>query len=109
VPAGKVVRIVTTATDVIHAFDIPSFRGECELTRRDAGTKSMVFKADAPGTYYGQCAKICGFDHAYMPIEIKVLTPEDYAVWNEGAKKQFGALEAPASTRLAASTLNTAR
>jgi cytochrome c oxidase subunit 2 len=107
VPAGKVVRIVTTATDVIHAFYIPSFGVNVNAT--PGRLNEVWFKANAPGTYYGQCAKICGFDHAYMPIEVKVLSPEDYAVWNEGAKKQFGALDAPTPTHLAAINPNSAR
>lgn len=99
VPAGKVVRVITTATDVIHAFYIPSFGVNVNAT--PGRLNEVWFKVNEPGTYYGQCAKICGFDHAYMPIEIKALAPEEFAAWTEAAKKQYGALDGGAATRLA--------
>ncbi len=107
VPVGKVVRIVTTATDVIHAFYIPSFGVNVNAT--PGRLNEVWFKATAPGTYFGQCAKICGFDHAYMPIEIKVLSAEEFDAWSQGAKKQFGANDTKSSTHLAALTTDTTR
>ncbi len=100
VPAGKVVRIVTTATDVIHAFFIPSFGVNVNAT--PGRLNEVWFKVNEPGTYYGQCAKICGFDHAYMPIEVRALSEQDFAAWEQSAKKQFGALDTPSVTKLAA-------
>jgi cytochrome c oxidase subunit 2 len=100
VPAGKVVRIVTTATDVIHAFFIPSFG--VNVNAMPGRLNEVWFKVNEPGTYYGQCAKICGFDHAYMPIEVRALSEQDFAAWEQSAKKQFGAIDTPSVTKLAA-------
>jgi cytochrome c oxidase subunit 2 len=91
VPVGKVVRLLVTAADVIHSFTVPSFG-----IRIDAVPGRMNetwFKAERVGTYYGQCSKLCGKDHAFMPIAIKVVSPEDYAAWLVEAKQKFAAAE----------------
>ncbi len=107
VPVGKVIRVVTTSTDVIHAFFIPSFGVNVNAT--PGRLNEVWFKANEPGTYFGQCAKICGFDHAYMPIEIKVVSSEEFQAWSENAKKQFGVADSAPSTKLAAATAAQAR
>jgi len=87
VPAGKVVHVLVTAADVIHSFVIQSFG-----VRIDAVPGRMNetwFKAEKEGVYYGQCSKICGQDHAFMPIAFRVVSPEAYAAWIAGAKKKF--------------------
>lgn len=87
VPVGKVVHVQVTAADVIHSFAIPSFG-----VRVDAVPGRMNetwFKAEREGIYYGQCSKLCGKDHAYMPIAFRVVSEEDYAKWLEEAKKKF--------------------
>jgi cytochrome c oxidase subunit II len=87
VPVGKVVHLEVTASDVIHAFAIPSFG-----IRIDAVPGRMNetwFKAEREGIYYGQCSKICGKDHSDMPIAIRVVSEENYAAWLAEASKKF--------------------
>lgn len=87
VPVGKTVRLLVTAADVIHSFTIPSFG-----IRIDAVPGRMNetwFKAEREGVYYGQCSKLCGKDHAYMPIAVRVVSPENYAAWLAEAAKKF--------------------
>jgi cytochrome c oxidase subunit II len=89
VPANKKVRIVLTATDVIHAFMVPSFG-----IKQDAipgFVRDTWFRAEKTGDYYGQCAELCGKEHAYMPIHVKVLSQEDYTKWVEGKLKEMRA------------------
>jgi cytochrome c oxidase subunit 2 len=87
VPVGKVVHVLVTGADVIHSFTVPSFG-----VRIDAVPGRMNetwFKAEKEGTYYGQCSKLCGKDHAFMPIAFKVVSPEAYTAWLNDAKKKF--------------------
>ncbi|ACK50206.1 cytochrome c oxidase, subunit II [Methylocella silvestris BL2] len=89
VPVGKVVHMLVTGADVIHSFTIPSFG-----IRIDAVPGRMNetwFKAEREGIYYGQCSKLCGKDHAYMPIAIRVVSPETYSAWLVSAAKKFAA------------------
>ena len=89
VPVDKKVRIITTANDVIHAWMIPAFGDKQDAIpgfERDAW-----FRAEKTGDYYGQCAELCGKEHAYMPIHVKVLSQEDYAAWVAGKKKELAA------------------
>ncbi len=79
VPVGKKVRIITTAVDVIHAWMIPAFG-----VKQDAipgFVRDTWFKAEKTGMYYGQCAELCGKEHAYMPINVKVVSAEEYSAW----------------------------
>ena len=79
VPAGKKVRLLITANDVIHGWYVP------QLGINQYGIPGFVkdtwFKADKPGTYRGQCSQICGKEHGYMPIVVVAKSPEDYATW----------------------------
>ena len=87
VPVNKIVRLQITAKDVIHSFVIQSFG-----IRMDAvpgRLNETWFKAEQEGIYYGQCSKLCGKDHAYMPIAIRVVSPEKYAAWLADSKKKF--------------------
>ena len=89
VPVGKKVRIITTANDVIHAWAIPAFG-----VKQDAipgFVRDNWFRADKTGDFYGQCMELCGKEHAYMPIHVKVLSAEDYAKWVDGEKKKLAA------------------
>ncbi len=89
VPVGKKVRIITTANDVIHAWMIPAFG-----VKQDAipgFVRDNWFRADKTGDFYGQCVELCGKEHAYMPIHVKVLSAEDYSKWVEGEKKKLAA------------------
>jgi len=89
VPVGKKVRLITTANDVIHAYYVPS------LGIQQAAIPGFVrdtwFSADKVGLYYGQCSQLCGKEHAYMPIQVKVVSSEDYSKWVEGEKKKMAA------------------
>lgn len=79
VPVNKVVRVQITASDVIHSWALPAFGVKIDAV---PGTLNETwFKAERTGTFYGQCSEICGIRHAFMPIEIKVVTDAEYAAW----------------------------
>jgi len=85
VPVGKKVRIITTAADVIHSWGVPAFG-----IKQDAVpgfTRDTWFKAEKTGMFYGQCVELCGKEHAYMPINVKVVTAEEYTAWVAEQKK----------------------
>ena len=89
VPINKKVRMITTSNDVIHAWMVPSFG-----VKQDAipgFVRDTWFRAEKLGDYYGQCAELCGKEHAYMPIHVKVVSAEDYAVWVSGEMKKLAA------------------
>jgi cytochrome c oxidase subunit 2 len=94
VPVGKKIRVITTANDVIHAFAVNSLG-----IKQDAipgFVRDTWFRAEKVGTYYGQCQELCGKEHAYMPIQVKVLSAEDYAKWvGEEKKKQAAKADDP--------------
>lgn len=100
VPVGKVVRLQVTAADVIHKFALPAFG--LKLDAIPGRLNETWFKADKEGLYYGQCSFICGQNHAFMPIAIRVVSQERYAAWLEDAKKRFAAAPQPTQTRVAA-------
>ena len=84
VPVGKTVMVQVTAADVIHSWKVPAFG-----VMQDAVPGRIAlswFKAEKEGIFFGQCSEICGKDHAYMPITVKVVSEEAYAKWLEGAK-----------------------
>ncbi len=90
VPVDKKVRIITTANDVIHAWMVPSLG-----VKQDAipgFVRDTWFRANRTGDFYGQCAELCGKEHAYMPIHVKVVTQDDYAKWVDGKQKELAAL-----------------
>ncbi|MDZ7592860.1 MAG: cytochrome c oxidase subunit II [Rubrivivax sp.] len=90
VPVDKKIRIVTTANDVIHAWMVPALG-----VKQDAipgFVRDTWFRAQKTGDYYGQCAELCGKEHAYMPIHVKVLSQADYAAWVDGKMKEMAAL-----------------
>ena len=87
VPVNKVVKVLITANDVLHAWALPSFG-----VKRDAmpgRVNETWFKADRVGTYYGQCSELCGIKHAFMPITVRVVTEEEYKTWLDDAKIKF--------------------
>src|SRR6187455_775376 len=87
VPVNKVVRIQTTGADVIHAFAVPAFG--IKIDSIPGRLNETWFKATKVGMYYGQCSELCGKDHAFMPIEVRVLSEQAYAAWLADAKKKF--------------------
>jgi cytochrome c oxidase subunit II len=87
VPVNKVVKVMITANDVLHAWALPSFG-----VKRDAvpgRINETWFKADRTGTFYGQCSELCGIKHAFMPITVNVVTEEEYNQWLDKAKVEF--------------------
>jgi len=87
VPVNKVVKVLITANDVLHAWALPSFG-----VKRDAvpgRINETWFKAEKEGTYYGQCSELCGIKHAFMPITVKVVSEEDYQEWLSEARLKF--------------------
>ena len=89
VPVDKKIRIITTANDVIHAFMVPSFG-----IKQDAipgFVRDTWFRAEKIGDYHGQCVELCGKEHAYMPIHVKVVSAEDYSAWVSAEKKKLAA------------------
>ena len=87
VPVDKVVNVLMTANDVLHAWALPSFG-----VKRDAvpgRINETWFKAEKTGTYYGQCSELCGIKHAFMPITVKVVSEEDYQDWLSEARVKF--------------------
>jgi cytochrome c oxidase subunit 2 len=87
VPVNKVVRIQTTGADVIHSFAIPAFG--IKIDSIPGRLNETWFKATKVGMFYGQCSELCGKDHAFMPIAVRVVNDQEFAAWVEGAKKKF--------------------
>ena len=87
VPVNKVVRVQVTGADVIHAFAIPAFG--IKIDAIPGRLNETWFKATKEGMFYGQCSELCGKDHAFMPIAIRVVNDQEFAVWVETAKKKF--------------------
>jgi len=89
VPVGKKVRIITTANDVIHAWGVPAFG-----VKQDAipgFVRDTWFRAEKVGDFYGHCYELCGKEHAYMPIHVKVVTPAEYTAWVGVEQKKMAA------------------
>ena len=90
VPVDRKVRIITTANDVIHAWMVPAFG-----VKQDAipgFVRDTWFRAEKTGDFYGQCAELCGKEHAFMPIHVKVLSHADYSAWVAVKQKEMAAL-----------------
>jgi cytochrome c oxidase subunit II len=85
VPVNKVVRVQVTGADVIHAFAVPSFGVKIDAI--PGRLNETWFKAEREGVYYGQCSELCGKDHAFMPIAVRVVSEQAYTTWVENAKK----------------------
>ncbi|MCR4521313.1 cytochrome c oxidase subunit II [Bosea sp. 47.2.35] len=101
IPVGKTVRVQVTASDVIHKFTVPSFG--IKIDAIPGRLNETWFKAEREGIYYGQCSFICGQDHAYMPIAVRVVSQERYAAWLAEAKQKFANAEDAGSKFAAAS------
>ena len=88
VPVNKVVRVQTTGADVIHSFAVPSFGIKIDA---DPGPpqRNLVQGRRKVGMYYGQCSELCGKDHAFMPIAVRVVNDQEFAAWVEAAKKKY--------------------
>ncbi|WP_246252491.1 cytochrome c oxidase subunit II [Ancylobacter pratisalsi] len=93
VPVNKIVRIQVTAADVIHSFALPSFG--VKIDALPGRLNESWFQATKEGVYYGQCSELCGRDHAFMPIAIRVVSDAEFASWVEKAKQEFASVETP--------------
>ncbi len=98
VPVNKVVEIDTVGADVIHSWAMPQMGVKMDAV--PGRINKTWFKATQTGVFYGQCSELCGARHAYMPIELHVVSDADYAAWLAASKKKFAALENDA-TRVA--------
>ena len=91
VPVDKVVVMQVTGADVIHSWTIPAFGVKQDAVPGRLG--QLWFKAEKEGVYFGQCSELCGKDHAYMPITVKVVSQENYEAWLSGAIEEFAGLD----------------
>jgi len=87
VPVNTTVRVIVTANDVIHNWAIPSFGVKMDAI--PGRLNETWFKAEQEGVYYGQCSELCGIQHAFMPITVRVMSKDDFAAWLVTAKEEF--------------------
>ena len=87
VPVNKVIRVQVTGADVIHAFALPAFGVKIDAI--PGRLNETWFKATKTGMFYGQCSELCGKDHAFMPIAVRVVSDQEFAAWVEAAKKKY--------------------
>mgnify|MGYP001098925515 CR=1 FL=1 len=99
VPVNKVIEIDTTGADVIHSWAMPQMGVKMDAV--PGRINKTWFKATKTGVFYGQCSELCGARHAFMPIELHVVSDAEYAAWLAQAREKFASLD-PVSTRLAA-------
>ena len=108
VPVGKTVRLQITSADVIHSYALPSFGVKMDAV--PGRLNESWFKADREGMYYGQCSELCGKDHAFMPLAVRVVTEEQYEAWlaaaaddvEEANKALTASIESKSTLQLAA-------
>lgn len=91
VPVNKVIEVDTTGADVIHSWALPQMGVKMDAV--PGRINRTWFKADHVGTYYGECSELCGARHAFMPIEVHVVSDADYAAWLAASKKKFASLD----------------
>ena len=104
IPAGKVVKFIVTADDVIHSFAVPAF-----WIKQDANPGQLHetwAKVDRPGVYFGQCSELCGARHGFMPIAVEVLPPAQFAAWMASKGGHMGGATPPAPDSTAASPVS---
>jgi cytochrome c oxidase subunit II len=100
VPVNKTVHVIVTGADVIHAFAVPSFG--IKIDAIPGRINETWFKATREGVYHGQCSELCGKDHAFMPITVRVVSEQAFAAWVEDAKKKYARDEMLPATNVAA-------
>jgi len=105
VPVGAKVRVLVTASDVIHNFAMPQFG--LKMDAIPGRVNETWFQAEREGSFFGQCSELCGKDHAFMPIRINVVSEEEFAAWVEQAKEEYAANDnAPLRVALGAAEQN---
>jgi cytochrome c oxidase subunit 2 len=87
VPVNKVVHVLVTGADVIHSFTVPSFGIRIDAV--PGRLNETWFKATSEGVFYGQCSELCGKDHSFMPIAVRVVNEGDFNTWLNGAKQKY--------------------
>ena len=102
VPAGAVVKVITTSDDVIHSFAVPAFWIKMDAV--PGRLNETWFKVDRPGVYYGQCSELCGARHGYMPIAVEVVTKDQFAQWVKANGGTMPGEAKPAAIQTAAAT-----
>ena len=100
VPVNKIVHVLVTGADVIHSFAVPSFG--IKIDAIPGRINDTWFKATSEGLFHGQCSELCGKDHAFMPITVRVVSDAEFAKWVEAEKKNAGLLSAPPTAIAAA-------
>lgn len=102
VPVNKVVHVLVTGDDVIHSFTVPSFGIRIDAV--PGRLNETWFKATVEGQYYGQCSELCGKDHSFMPISVRVVKGSEFTAWVAEAKKKFAGVESVPPNSFAAAT-----
>ena len=102
---NKTIRVQVTSSDVMHAFAVPGFGIKVDAV--PGRLNETWFRATREGIFYGQCSELCGKDHAFMPIAVRVVSEQAFAAWVEDAKKKFA--DTGRSTTVAANEIATAR
>jgi len=100
VPVNKVVHVLVVGADVIHSFAVPSFGIKIDAV--PGRVNETWFKAEREGMYYGQCSQLCGRDHAFMPIAVRVVSEKEYTAWLDQAKKKYATDDSIRPTAVAA-------
>lgn len=86
-PAGKTIRVLVTADDVLHSWALPA--AGIKVDAVPGRLNQLWLKIDEPGTYYGQCSELCGANHAFMPITVEVMPPDKFDAWAKDAQTKF--------------------
>lgn len=102
VPVNSIVRVQVTAADVLHAFAVPAFAVKVDAV--PGRLNETWFKANEVGTYYGQCSELCGRDHSYMPIQVEVVSIEDFPARLQAIKEEWAFRDVPSEIKLAANS-----
>ena len=98
-PVDTTVRIIVTASDVLHSWAVPAFGVKIDAI--PGRLNETWVRIEREGTYYGQCSELCGVGHAFMPIKVRAVSKETFAAWVKTAQKEFAAADVPAAGKLA--------
>jgi cytochrome c oxidase subunit 2 len=86
-PVDTTVRVLVTATDVLHSWDVPAFGVKTDAV--PGRINETWVRIDQPGTYYGQCSELCGTNHGFMPIMVKAVSKDEFEAWTQQARQEF--------------------
>jgi cytochrome c oxidase subunit II len=103
VPVNKVVHVLVTGSDVIHSFAVPSFGIKIDAV--PGRINDTWFKATMTGVFHGQCSELCGKDHSFMPITVRVVNDSDFAAWAAQAKQKYAGADAAPANMVAVNAL----